>query len=221
MLREKCGVFGVFAPGEDVARLTFFGLHALQHRGQESAGIATADNGRIRLYAEMGLVTQIFDERALAGLPGSHAIGHTRYSTTGASKLQNAQPFIVRGVHGEIAIAHNGNVVNAELLRKEPLVLGSVSDTLMSKRQRASIVSVASVWAGPSVVPDGSIDGGDRRVIGWSYYGTTADWAVRFRAPLSVGTRPWFEARPARFPRMQIGWRPQPVSSATPPPPLA
>lgn len=116
-LREKCGVFGVFAPGEDVARLTFFGLHALQHRGQESAGIATADSGRIRLYAEMGLVTQIFDERALAGLPGSHAIGHTRYSTTGASKLQNAQPFIVRGLHGEIAIAHNGNVVNAELLR--------------------------------------------------------------------------------------------------------
>jgi amidophosphoribosyltransferase len=116
-LREKCGVFGIFAPGEDIARLTFFGLHALQHRGQESAGIATVDNGRIRLYAEMGLVTQIFDERALAGLPGTHAIGHTRYSTTGASKLQNAQPFIVRGIHGEIAIAHNGNVVNSELLR--------------------------------------------------------------------------------------------------------
>ena len=111
-------MFGVFAPGEDVARLTFFGLHALQHRGQESAGIATADGERVRLFAEMGLVTQIFDERALAGLPGTHAIGHTRYSTTGSSRIQNAQPFLVKGPHGPLAIAHNGNVVNAELLRE-------------------------------------------------------------------------------------------------------
>ena len=117
-LREKCGVFGVFAPSEDVARLTFFGLHALQHRGQESAGIATSDGERIRLFAEMGLVTQIFDERALAGLPGTHAIGHTRYSTTGSSRVVNAQPFLVKGPHGPLAVAHNGNVVNAELLRE-------------------------------------------------------------------------------------------------------
>ena len=111
-------MFGVFAPGEDVARLTFFGLHSLQHRGQESAGIATSDGERIRLFAEMGLVTQIFDERALAGLPGTHAIGHTRYSTSGSSRLDNAQPFLVKGPNGPLAVAHNGNIVNAELLRE-------------------------------------------------------------------------------------------------------
>ncbi len=111
-------MFGVFAPSEDVARLTFFGLHALQHRGQESAGIATSDGKRIRIFAEMGLVTQIFDERALAGLPGTHAIGHTRYSTTGSSHIGNAQPFLVQGNNGPLALAHNGNIVNAELLRE-------------------------------------------------------------------------------------------------------
>jgi amidophosphoribosyltransferase len=118
-LREKCGVFGVFAPGENVANLTFFGLHALQHRGQESAGIATTDGKRMHLYAEMGLVTQVFDEEALATLPGRAAIGHTRYSTTGSSVSRNAQPFLVRGAHGELAISHNGNVVNADLLRAD------------------------------------------------------------------------------------------------------
>jgi len=116
-LGEKCGVFGVFAPGEDVARLTFFGLHALQHRGQESAGIATTDGKRIHLYAEMGLVSQVFMEETLSTLPGFAAIGHTRYSTTGASIQCNAQPFVVRGAHGELAIAHNGNVVNADVMR--------------------------------------------------------------------------------------------------------
>ncbi len=116
-LGEKCGVFGVYAPGEDVARLTFFGLHALQHRGQESAGIATADGKRIHLYAEMGLVSQVFMEDTLSTLPGFAAIGHTRYSTTGASVQCNAQPFVVRGAHGEMAIAHNGNVVNADVMR--------------------------------------------------------------------------------------------------------
>ena len=118
-LREKCGVFGVLAPGEDVARLTFFGLHSLQHRGQESAGIASAGSSKkIHLYAEMGLVTQVFDETVLAGLSGTHAIGHTRYSTTGASKLENAQPLLVKGRYGTMAIAHNGNIVNADVLRE-------------------------------------------------------------------------------------------------------
>ena len=111
-------MFGVFAPGEDVARFTFFGLHALQHRGQESAGIATSDGERIRLFAEMGLVTQIFDERSLAGLPGTHAVGHTRYSTSGSSRVENAQPLLVKGPNGPLAVAHNGNIVNAELLRE-------------------------------------------------------------------------------------------------------
>ncbi len=118
-LREKCGVFGVFAPGENVANLTFFGLYALQHRGQESAGIATTDGKRIHLSAEMGLVSQVFTEETLAALPGRAAVGHTRYSTTGSSVSRNAQPFLVRGVGGELAISHNGNVVNAELLRAD------------------------------------------------------------------------------------------------------
>ncbi|MDA0352419.1 MAG: amidophosphoribosyltransferase [Chloroflexi bacterium] len=126
-------MFGVFAPREDVARLTFFGLHALQHRGQESAGIATSDGERIRVFAEMGLVTQIFDERALAGLPGTHAIGHTRYSTSGSSKVENAQPFLVKGPNGPLAVAHNGNIVNAELLREglesEGIAFEASSDT--------------------------------------------------------------------------------------------
>jgi amidophosphoribosyltransferase len=118
-LGEKCGVFGVFAPGEDVSRLTFFGIHALQHRGQESAGIATSDGKRIFLHAEMGLVSQVFTEEALSTLPGRAAIGHTRYSTTGSSVVCNAQPFHVRGAHAELAIAHNGNVVNADVIRQD------------------------------------------------------------------------------------------------------
>ena len=118
-LNEACGVFGIYAPGEDVARLTFFGLFALQHRGQESAGIATTDSRRIRVYAEMGLVSQVFDEEALAQLPGNIAIGHTRYSTMGSSQVTNAQPIVVGKGADTVAIAHNGNIVNAEYLRRE------------------------------------------------------------------------------------------------------
>ena len=114
----------VFAPGEDVARLTFFGLHSLQHRGQESAGIATAEGGAIHRFAEMGLVTQIFHEDVLQGLGGGHAIGHTRYSTSGSSVHTNAQPLVVSGPHGELALAHNGNVVNADLLRADLIEQG-------------------------------------------------------------------------------------------------
>jgi amidophosphoribosyltransferase len=116
--REACGIFGVFAPGEDVARVTFFGLFALQHRGQESAGIAATDGVTIALHADMGLVAQVFREGDLHRLRGPMAIGHTRYSTTGSSRLQNAQPIRVRGVHGELALGHNGNIINAVEWRK-------------------------------------------------------------------------------------------------------
>src|SRR5918998_1013374 len=91
--REECGVFGIYAPGEDVARLTFFGLYALQHRGQESAGIAVSDGRTINSHKAMGLVSQVFDEQALEPLKGFLAIGHTRYSTTGSSRMANAQPY--------------------------------------------------------------------------------------------------------------------------------
>ena len=118
-LREACGVFGVYAPGEDVARITFFGLYALQHRGQESAGIATSNARTIYLKTGMGLVSQVFDEDDLSYLPGNFAIGHTRYSTTGSSRLDNAQPIRVSGPNGELALGHNGNIVNAQVVREE------------------------------------------------------------------------------------------------------
>jgi amidophosphoribosyltransferase len=116
-LKEACGVFGVYSPTRDTARLTFYGLYALQHRGQESAGIATANGGRLQVRTGMGLVAQVFEEGDIRNLPGHIAIGHTRYSTTGSSRLSNAQPIVVDGPHGEIAIGHNGNIVNAAGLR--------------------------------------------------------------------------------------------------------
>jgi len=118
-LRESCGIFGVYAPGEEVARLAFFGLFALQHRGQESSGIATSDGTKIRVHAAMGLVSQVFTEAILDQLRGAISIGHNRYSTTGSSRRFNAQPILVPSPSGEIALAHNGNIVNAEYLRKE------------------------------------------------------------------------------------------------------
>ena len=118
-LRESCGIFGVYAPGEDVARITFFGLYSLQHRGQESAGIATADGRGINIRTGMGLVAQVFDEEDLGYLPGGVAIGHTRYSTTGSSRIHNAQPIQVDGPEGPLALAHNGNVVNADNVRAD------------------------------------------------------------------------------------------------------
>ncbi len=116
---HECGIFGIFAPNEDVARMTFFGLYALQHRGQESAGIAVADGRAINLHKEMGLVAQVFTEEKLRPLNGHVAIGHTRYSTTGSSKLLNAQPFVVESALGPLAIGHNGNLTNGTALRNE------------------------------------------------------------------------------------------------------
>ena len=117
--REACGLFGVYAPGEDVARLTYFGLFALQHRGQESAGIAVSDGERIRAYKDLGLVTRVFTEPVLQSLQGYLAVGHTRYSTTGSSTLRNVQPITCSTEHGNIAVAHNGNLVNAHRLRAQ------------------------------------------------------------------------------------------------------
>ncbi len=121
---HECGVFGIFAPDADVARLTFFGLYALQHRGQESAGIAVANGRTIRHHKAMGLVAQVFDEEKLRPLNGHVAIGHTRYSTTGSSRLENAQPFVVESALGPLAVGHNGNLTNAGSLRRELLNRG-------------------------------------------------------------------------------------------------
>jgi amidophosphoribosyltransferase len=128
-----CGVFGIRSPERDVARVAFFGLFALQHRGQESAGIAVSDAGRVTAMRDMGLVSQVFDERKLQGLHGEIAIGHTRYSTTGSTQWANAQPLVHQGRARTIALGHNGNVTNAAALREELAAEGvrlrSSSDT--------------------------------------------------------------------------------------------
>ncbi len=116
--QDACGVFGVWAPGEDVAKLTYFGLYALQHRGQESAGIAVSDGRQILVYKDMGLVSQVFDETTLDSLKGHLAIGHSRYSTTGASTWQNAQPTFRPTADGSIALGHNGNLINTHDLAR-------------------------------------------------------------------------------------------------------
>jgi amidophosphoribosyltransferase len=116
--QDACGVFGVWAPGEEVAKLAYYGLYALQHRGQESAGIATSDGRSILVYKDMGLVSQVFDERSLASLRGHLAVGHCRYSTTGGSTWENAQPTLGGHEESTVALAHNGNLINSAELRE-------------------------------------------------------------------------------------------------------
>jgi amidophosphoribosyltransferase len=140
---DECGVFGVFTRGVDAARLAYFGIYGLQHRGQESAGIAVSDGELIRCHKEMGLVSQVFDEPILSRLPGHIAIGHTRYSTTGSSVLCNAQPIMVTTPYGPIAVAHNGNIVNTGVLRAELEAQGirfeSTNDSEVIARSIASL----------------------------------------------------------------------------------
>ena len=140
--QDACGVFGVWAPGEEVAKLTYFGLYALQHRGQESAGIATSNGQQLLVYKDMGLVSQVFDETALNALQGHIAIGHTRYSTTGGSTWENAQPTLGPTAAGTVALGHNGNLTNAAELvdlvaerygsqRRGELARGNTTDTAL------------------------------------------------------------------------------------------
>lgn len=121
---EECGVFGIYAPGREVARRTFFALYALQHRGQEAAGIVTCDGHMAHVHKGMGLVSQVFNEDNLRHLQGHMAIGHNRYSTTGAPKLRNTQPYIIETMSGPLALGHNGNLINAPQLRRELLERG-------------------------------------------------------------------------------------------------
>src|SRR5581483_6207843 len=116
--REECGVFGVWAPGEDVAKLSYFGLFALQHRGQEAAGIAVGDGRHVTVFKDLGLVSQVFDEQSLQSLRGHLAVGHTRYSTTGSTTWENAYFFNGTAATGSgLALGHNGNLVNTAELR--------------------------------------------------------------------------------------------------------
>jgi amidophosphoribosyltransferase len=153
--REACGVFAVWAPGEQVANLVFFGLYALQHRGQESAGMAVSDGRGLLVYKEMGLVSQVFDEPTLATLQGHLAIGHTRYSTTGGSRWENAQPTFKTDPDGRgIALAHNGNLTNTAELAAELDRLGAAtSDTDVIAELLAREAGASLEEAIPRVLP--------------------------------------------------------------------
>lgn len=188
---EECGVVGIFAPNENVASMAYYALYALQHRGQEAAGIAVSNGFNIRMQKDLGLVSQVFDYENLQPLQGSYAIGHTRYSTTGSSNINNIQPFMVETQHGPIAIAHNGNLVNAPALRQELLERGvglsSSTDseviTMMLAGARGStwmerIQSVMKKWIGAySLVI----------LTGNGVYAVRDPWGFR---PLSVGLLP-------------------------------
>lgn len=167
---EACGVFGIYAPEEDVAKLTYFGLYALQHRGQESAGIATFDGERVLLHKEMGLVSQIFNETILQQLTGNLAVGHTRYSTTGSSRVVNAQPAVVETRLGTIALAHNGNLVNTSYLRQELLQrqcnLVTTTDSEMIAFAIAEEVNAGKDWLDGATSAFRSCQGAFSLVIG-------------------------------------------------------
>ena len=158
--QDACGVFGVWAPGEEVAKLTYFGLYALQHRGQESAGIAVSNGQQILVYKEMGLVSQVFDENTLDSLQGHLAIGHARYSTTGASTWHNAQPTFRPTADGSIALGHNGNLINThelvEMVQALPGPQGELD--LHSHRLEASTNDTGLVTALLAHHPDTTLE---------------------------------------------------------------
>ncbi|NLY50591.1 MAG: amidophosphoribosyltransferase [Firmicutes bacterium] len=140
---EECGVFGVYAPGQDVGRLTYMGLFALQHRGQESAGIAVTDGRSIALEKGVGLVSEVFSAEKLMGLEGNLAIGHVRYATAGSRDINNAQPLATVSRRGSLALAHNGNLTNAESLREELSERGYLFQTSSDTEVIASLVAQA------------------------------------------------------------------------------
>jgi amidophosphoribosyltransferase len=154
--QDACGVFGVWAPGEEVAKLAYYGLYALQHRGQESAGIATSDGKRLLVYKDMGLVSQVFDERSLDSLRGHLAIGHCRYSTTGGSTWENAQPTLGGHDDGTVALAHNGNLINSAELRD--LVIARSGGDARGELARGNTTDTALVTALLADDPDRSLE---------------------------------------------------------------
>ena len=192
--REACGVVGVYARGEEAARAVFFGLYALQHRGQESAGIATSDGRSIRAHTEMGLVGQAFQEYDLSRLPGYMSIGHTRYSTTGSSNISNAQPIISKGTGVEIALGHNGNVINALELREELFDWGLSFESTADSEIIAHLISNAPAdnWSDRAAYAMRRLQGAYSLVI------MTVDKLVGIRDPLGV--------RPLCIGRLNGGW---------------
>lgn len=187
--KEECGVLGVFAPEQEAARVAFFALFALQHRGQESAGIAVSDGARVRMHKDMGLVSQVFDEPKLLGMPGHMALGHTRYSTTGASVLRNAQPVYCQSLVGEIAVAHNGNLINTVELRNEMIADGERFDSTSDSELLARIL-VRHMHEGPEAAVAQLM----RRIKGaYSVTVLTPKFVLGFRDP--NGVRPLVAGR--------------------------
>ncbi len=173
-----CGVFGVYAPDRDVARLTYFGLFALQHRGQESAGVAVSEHGRLTALRDLGLVSQVFNEQKLGGLRGQVAIGHNRYSTTGSSQWENAQPLVQHGRARTVALGHNGNLINVgqlrEDLREAGVRLGTTSDSEL----------IAALIANDSAPLDEAVASAMRRLEGaYSIVALSEGRLVGFRDP--------------------------------------
>ena len=168
---EACGVFGVYAPDADVATLTYFGLYALQHRGQESAGIAAFDKGEVHTHKGMGLVSQVFTDDILKHIPGQLAVGHTRYSTTGSSHAANAQPAVLETRLGTLALAHNGNIVNvkalrASLMEKENYELVTTSDSELIAIALMEAVNEGADWIEAATTAFKRCEGAFSLVIG-------------------------------------------------------
>ena len=193
--KEECGVIGVFTPEGDASRLAFFGLFAQQHRGQESAGIAAANGENVVVHADMGLVTQIFREPDFYPLVGDMAIGHTRYSTSGSSELCNAQPLLVQGEHGQIAVANNGNIINALQLKEQlqdrwNCTFNSTTDTEVIAQMLAH--AVGATWEERVFQCMRQLEGAYSLVI------QTKDTMIAARDPLGI--------RPLCLGKLNGGW---------------
>ncbi|MBW5445691.1 amidophosphoribosyltransferase [Cohnella sp. CFH 77786] len=181
-LKEECGVFGVFGHPE-AAALSYYGLHALQHRGEESAGICTSDNGVFHYHRGMGLVKEVFDQDRIASLPGDRSIGHVRYSTAGESKLANAQPLVFKYRGGDLAVATNGNIVNAPQIRRELESQGSIFQTSSDTEVIAHLIARS-----PKNLVDAVKDAFDRLVGGFAFLIMTNDTLIAASDP--HGLRP-------------------------------
>jgi amidophosphoribosyltransferase len=201
--KDECGVFGIWAVGhtEEAANYAYLGLHALQHRGQESAGIVSTDGETLHVHREMGLVADIFDADVIARLKGGAAIGHVRYSTTGASHLKNAQPFAVQYAGGAVAVAHNGNLINAEALRAELEALGSIFSASTDTEVIIHLIARARAHGAP-----GSIDqllGSIREALGK----VLGAYSILFLTPKAlVGARDPMGFRPLVLGKLKGNW---------------
>ncbi|RJQ31760.1 MAG: amidophosphoribosyltransferase [Actinobacteria bacterium] len=181
--KEECGVYGVYAQGEDVAKMTYFGLHALQHRGQESAGIAVSDGLSIFVVKDMGLVPQVFDEKSLAALEGHMAVGHVRYSTTGSTHWENAQPVHKTYPDGSLALAHNGNLVNSKQLRN---MLKKSGSQFRSSSDTEVIADLVASFVGDGHIEDAIISTMGLLEGAYSVALMTENKLIAFRDPYGI-----------------------------------